>query len=370
MRAPIQLCFHPKTSCKGARSRHLQVGARLQNFWEVWERKFVDPWVVAVLRDGYHIPFLHHKIPPLSPIPRELPSYLGSEEKFVALQEEVQQLIAKEAIELVTSQTPGFYNRLFLVPKQDGTWRPVLDVSRLNKYVSKTKFSMETSQTVREAIGRGDWMVSLDMRDAYFHIPIHPQSRRYLRFSFNGQVFQFRAMCFGLSTSPQVFTPSTSSGQQDNTPRRLQDHAISGRLADPGEVSGRNDESDAVYLSTCNRIRNSNKQRQVRFGPDTVYFISRDAAELGDFLGFPEPETVSKSIVNVQRMLALRTHACKIMAEDAGPYGRSGKVCPWCEAPHETLPVLHQKGLVQRVARVGHSDPFSNEPKKRPCLVV
>ena len=44
------------------------------------------------------------------------------------------------------------------------------------------------------------------MRDAYFHIPVHPQSRRYLRFTFNGQVYQFRAMCFGLSTAPQVFT--------------------------------------------------------------------------------------------------------------------------------------------------------------------
>ena len=108
MRAPIQLFFLRKNSCKGARSRHLTVGARLQNFWEVWERKLVDPWVVAVLRDGYHIPFLHHKIPPLSSIPRELPSYLGSEEKFAALREEVQQLIAKEAIEPVTSQTPGF----------------------------------------------------------------------------------------------------------------------------------------------------------------------------------------------------------------------------------------------------------------------
>ena len=68
--------------------------------------------------------------------------------------------------------------------------------------VSKTKFSMETAQTVREAIG----LASLDMREAYLYILIHPQSRRYLRFTFKGQVFQFKAMCFGLSTAPPVFT--------------------------------------------------------------------------------------------------------------------------------------------------------------------
>ena len=44
------------------------------------------------------------------------------------------------------------------------------------------------------------------MKDAYFRFPIHPQSRRFLRFVFDGQVYQFRAMCFGLSTAPQVFT--------------------------------------------------------------------------------------------------------------------------------------------------------------------
>ena len=49
-------------------------------------------------------------------------------------------------------------------------------------------------------------MVSIDLKDAYFQIPIHPESRKYLRFVFAGTVYQFRALCFGLSTAPQVFT--------------------------------------------------------------------------------------------------------------------------------------------------------------------
>ena len=90
-----------------------------------------------MLRDGYRIPFLNHKLPPLSPTPRSFPSYLGDERKFAALQGEVAELMAKQAIEKANPMTPGFYNRLFLVPKKEGTWRPVLDVSRLNKYVKK-----------------------------------------------------------------------------------------------------------------------------------------------------------------------------------------------------------------------------------------
>ena len=40
----------------------------------------------------------------------------------------------------------------------------------------------------------------------YFHVPIHPSSRKYLRFAFENKVYQFRVLPFGLNTAPQVFT--------------------------------------------------------------------------------------------------------------------------------------------------------------------
>ena len=41
---------------------------------------------------------------------------------------------------------------------------------------------------------------------AYFQIPIHPSLRKLLRFMSEGTVYLFRALCFGLSTAPQIFT--------------------------------------------------------------------------------------------------------------------------------------------------------------------
>ena len=48
--------------------------------------------------------------------------------------------------------------------------------------------------------------MSIDLKDAYFHILIAKQSRRYLQFVINDKVFQFRALPFGLSTTPLIFT--------------------------------------------------------------------------------------------------------------------------------------------------------------------
>ena len=66
-------------------------------------------------------------------------------------------------------------------------------------------FKMETLQSVLLSVRAGDWMVSLDLKDAYLQVPMHPDSRKFLRFVAFGKVYQFKVLCFGLSMAPQVF---------------------------------------------------------------------------------------------------------------------------------------------------------------------
>ena len=123
------------------------------------------------------------------------------------LLEALHQLIAKNAVELVKQQTSlGFFNRLFLVPKPNNKWRPILDLSKLNLFLKMEKFKMETRETIRTSLQQGEWVTSIDFKDAYFHIPIQEQSRKYLRFHVQGQTYQFKALPFGLSTAPLEFT--------------------------------------------------------------------------------------------------------------------------------------------------------------------
>ena len=135
-----------------------------------------------------------------------MPSYNPSSTKGVALEEVTLCLIAKGAVELAPLPSRGFYSCLFMVWKTSGSWHPVIDLSTLNRFVAVSHFKMETIQSVLLSIRPGDWMASIDLREAYFQVPIHPESRPFLRFVSNGQVYQFKALCFGLSTAPQVFT--------------------------------------------------------------------------------------------------------------------------------------------------------------------
>ena len=127
--------------------------------------------------------------------------------KDQALATWIQSLLSKNVIERVENvKSLEFFSRLFLVTKPHQRWRPVINLSRINTFLHVEKFKMETPESIRTSLIPGEWVSSIDLSDAYLHIPIHPNSRKYLRFCHRSQVFQFTSLPFGLSTAPQVFT--------------------------------------------------------------------------------------------------------------------------------------------------------------------
>ena len=159
---------------------------------------------MEVLREGYRIPF--RRAPTLSREPIPFPAYCPNSIRGKALEQEVASLLQKGAIELAPLPSRGFYSRLFVTLKASGSWRPIIDLSQLNLMVLKTPFKMETLQSTLLSVRKGDWMVSIDLQDAYLQIPVHPESWKFLRFVVFWKVYQFETLCFGLATVPQVFT--------------------------------------------------------------------------------------------------------------------------------------------------------------------
>ena len=153
---------------------------------------------------GYCLPSLSAL--PLSNVPIPMPSYSPTSIMGTALVEATLGLLAKGAVELAPPPSPGFYSHLFVVWKTSGSWRQVIDLSHFHRFVNVSPFQMETIQSVLLSVRQGYWMASIDLKEAYLQVPVHPASRRFLRFMFRDTVYQFKALCFGLSTAPQVFT--------------------------------------------------------------------------------------------------------------------------------------------------------------------
>ena len=115
-------------------------------------------------------------------------------------------MLQKNAISEISTDTPGFYSNAFMVRKAAGGWRPVIDLKQLNHHIDAPHFRIHTISSVLSTLKKGDYAFKIDLQDAYFHVLIHPHSRKYLRFAFENKVYQLRVLHFSLNTAPQVFT--------------------------------------------------------------------------------------------------------------------------------------------------------------------
>ncbi len=176
----------------------------------------VSSWVLQTVEKGYRIQFG-------APPPPFKGLFLTSTnpEQALVLEQEVSSLLRKEAIEVVPplDRESGFYSRYFVVPKKDGGLRPILDLRLLNRSVSHLKFRMLTVKQVVSQIRSEDWFVTIDLKDAYFHVSILPSHRKFLRFAFRGKAYQYRVLPFGLALSPRTFTKCVDAAL---APLRLQ----------------------------------------------------------------------------------------------------------------------------------------------------
>ena len=182
------------------------VGGRLSLFRRDWLKEKSSNKVLNIVTNGYVLPF--RTKPKLARFPLILSGY-KAHPKDLALASCIQSLLNKNTIiieKVENTKYLGFYSRQFLVPKPNQKWRPVIDLSRLITFLVIEKFKMVTPESIRASLIPGDWVSSIDLLDAYHHIPIHPASRKYLRFSHRSQLYQFTSLPFGLATAPETFT--------------------------------------------------------------------------------------------------------------------------------------------------------------------
>ena len=74
----------------------------------------------------------------------------------------------------------NLFQIFFLVPKKTGDLRPVINLKPLNQFVQRIHFKMENIQRAMNFVSLGDYMVPLDLKDAYFSVPIFRPHCKYL----------------------------------------------------------------------------------------------------------------------------------------------------------------------------------------------
>jgi hypothetical protein len=201
----------------------------MQHFAPLWAALIDDPFATSACFEGI-VPQLHtvprYRGPaPVRPLKADMVQPMQDMVTELLDLHVVRRLSADEARDPYVHAAPTglhvwqppkslrpVFSNYFLVPKKDGGARGCLDLRYVNEHVTCPHFRMETLRHLRQICRTGDWMCSLDVRHAYMHFPLHPAYSQLHRFraldpaTGDPGFFEFKAMTFGLSSSPLLYT--------------------------------------------------------------------------------------------------------------------------------------------------------------------
>ena len=166
-----------------------------------WE-ELGDPVATDIMTRGFRLKF--HTPPALSFLP---PSRaLIRESQLSILRPFIPDFISRHIIREIFSPQLLFFSRLFARPKKDQSFRPIIDLSLLNTLLVIPSFKMETIALIAKGLLTPLWGCTMDLSDAYFHVPIHWAFHRFFAFMIDGRIFVFQFLPFGLSPAPWAFS--------------------------------------------------------------------------------------------------------------------------------------------------------------------
>lgn len=94
---------------------------------------------------------------------------------------------------------------MLLVQKKDGALRPVVDYRRLNKVTQKDPYSIPKMDEIIDLLAGAAFITTLDMKQGYWQIPMHPDSIAKTAFVTPFGKYKFLVMPFGLMGAPATF---------------------------------------------------------------------------------------------------------------------------------------------------------------------
>ena len=172
----------------------------LKFFYSNWAKLMQDLNILNIVQ-GFEIPFLENPVQEKSPNPPVL-----NQEQTKLVREELKEMLLRGAIQPVWPCKNQYLSNLFLVSKRDWCNRPVINLKHLTHFIQYQYFKMEGLNLLQNMVQKGDCMCKLRLKDAYFCFPLKKESRKYVRFQWEGTLYEFLCLCFGLGSASLILT--------------------------------------------------------------------------------------------------------------------------------------------------------------------
>lgn len=175
----------------------------MQQFVPAWQDITDDPEVLDWV-EHCHLEFIDD----ISPV--QEPDYKVikfNDTESAIIDSEIVKLLNKGVIVESPHSQGEFVSSIFLRLKKNGVdYRMILNLKELNKFIVYRHFKMDSLKTVTDLMTQGCFMASVDIRDAYYTVPIATEHQKYLKFMWRDKLYQYTCLPNGLASAPRIFT--------------------------------------------------------------------------------------------------------------------------------------------------------------------
>ena len=121
---------------------------------------------------------------------------------------EIQKLESKKVIVNTDKRTGDYISGVFARSKKDGSHTMILNRKNFNKFICFRHFKMEPILNVLNAIKKDASMASIDLKEAFYSVPVAAHHQKHLKF-FANKHLTFTCMPNGYDTAMRIFTKIT-----------------------------------------------------------------------------------------------------------------------------------------------------------------
>ncbi|KAA6394562.1 MAG: hypothetical protein EZS28_009910 [Streblomastix strix] len=143
-----------------------RMGVKTKRFIQAWKQigkgVFINTGFYLRFKDQYSQQRLEEN--------KMIIPFRGTQEEKKAYQEMLKEELEEGIVVPIQQDQVKWWNHTFLIKKPNGTWRKILDASKLNKQIEKLNFKMHGLGEVQYLANQMNYATSLDLKSAFHHI--------------------------------------------------------------------------------------------------------------------------------------------------------------------------------------------------------
>ena len=183
------------------KAKNFKAGS-VNNYFKEWEMITSDKESLNTIKNGLNIVF--DKIPIKSNSDRLV--YHFSNTDKIKIETEIKNMKFQGVISECLPEPGDYISPIFFKPKNDGSIRIILDLTKVNEHINIDHHKLETFRSALNIVNQNDFFTSLDLKSAYYSIPINKEDKKFLKFYWEDTMYCYNVCPNGLCTVPRIFS--------------------------------------------------------------------------------------------------------------------------------------------------------------------